>query len=355
MNTVQVVRSRAALAELRDEWNELAAAWRSPLLDFDWFESCAESLHDDSDLRVVTLRRAGALVGVAPLVLEHTTSGARLTLLGASKLFEPSGWLYASDEVVTDLLQPALALGRPMVLLRIAAHSALCRQVVGLTRGRAIAMVRDTAPSFAVATQGSWEAYYGGLSSRITSNLPRLRRKAEREIGRMDVVEHRPRPAEAQELLDTLISIEDSGWKGRRGSSLARRTDLQQFFRTYCQRAAERGRLRVATLSFGSNVAAVELSVEAYNRWWQLKIGYQDTIAQYYPGLHLTEASIRAAFARGCEAYEFLGGAETWEERWRPQVRPYQSLQVYPLTTGSVVSACRDFAGAVWRRAHTRV
>jgi hypothetical protein len=55
----------------------------------------------------------------------------------------------------------------------------------------------------------------------------------------------------------------------------------------------------VTTLSFGSNVAAVELSVEAYRRMWQLKIGSNDALAKFYPGLHLTEASIRSAFERG--------------------------------------------------------
>jgi CelD/BcsL family acetyltransferase involved in cellulose biosynthesis len=355
MSGATIVRSRAAVAALRDDWNALSASWRSPLLDHDWFASCADALHEDGDLRVVTVRRDGALSGVAPLVLERTPAGERLTLLGASRLFEPSGWLYASPTVLAELLEPALATGQPLMLARVASDSTLCREIGNLTRGRGVAVARTTAPSLAVATRGVWRDYYESLSSRITSNLPRVRRKAERDLGPMDVVERHPAVQDVDALLETLIAVENSGWKGRRGSSLASRADLRSFFRGYCRRAAAKRQLRVSTLSFGSHTAAVELSIEAYDRLWQLKIAYQDALAAYYPGLQLTERSIQSAFARGLEAYEFLGGAESWEERWRPETRAYQTLLVYPFSANGVMGACRDFAGAMLRKAHTAV
>ncbi|HET7219012.1 MAG TPA: GNAT family N-acetyltransferase [Vicinamibacterales bacterium] len=349
------MRSRTALEALRDEWNALASSWRSPLLDHEWFLSCAEALHGDEDLRVIVTRHAGAVDGIAPLALEHTSSGKRLTLLGASRLFEPSGWLYGSADVLSALLGPALGCGAPMLLPRVAAGSPLCREIAGLSRGRGIALVRDTSPSFAVPSRGPWAGYYDTLSTRITTNLPRLRRRAERELGPMQVVDRYPATFEVDALLESLVAVENSGWKGRRGSSLARREDLRRFFQAYCHRAAARRQLRVSTLSFGSHVAAIELSIDAYDRLWQLKIGYLDSLAAFYPGLHLTQHSIRTAFDRGLEAYEFLGGPESWEERWRPDVRRYQTLLVYPFSASGVMGACRDFAGALLRRAQTVV
>ena len=136
------------------------------------------------------------------------------------------------------------------------------------------------------------------------------------------------------------------------GSSLERRTDLRDFFRAYCRRAAGRGRLRVTLLRLGGTLGAMELATEAYGRLWQLKIGYHDQLAAYYPGLHLVEASIRAAFEQGLESYEFLGSAESWEERWRPEPRTYQLLAVYPFSVSGMIGAGRDLAGVVWRRTH---
>lgn len=354
MSGTSVVRSLSDLEQLREGWDAMATSRRTPLLEYDWFASCAEAFHHERELRIVAAERAGALAGVAPLALERVSNGTRLTLLGSSKLFEPSGWLYATPAVVPELMNAVLDFGRPIALQRIEAGSVLSQTIPDLSRGRALTVTRDTAPSMAVCTRGSWQDYYASLSTRITVNLPRLRRRAERTLGALAIVERHPQPSEVDEVLATLIAVEDSGWKGRQGSSLAQRSDLRDFFQRYCRRAASHGRLRVATLSFGVTVAAVELSIEAFERLWQLKIGYHEAAAQYYPGLQLTAASIRAAFERGLEAYEFLGSAEAWEERWRPEARRYQALLVYPFNTAGVVTACRDFAGAMWRRAQTR-
>ena len=132
----------------------------------------------------------------------------------------------------------------------------------------------------------------------MTVNLRRLRRKAERELGPQSVVQRIPRPSDVPDLLEILMKVEGSGWKARNGSALRDRSDLRDFFSRYAKRAAARGSLRVTTLSFGSTVAAVELSVEAHRRMWQLKIGYNGALRAYYPGLHLTGASLRAANTR---------------------------------------------------------
>jgi CelD/BcsL family acetyltransferase involved in cellulose biosynthesis len=352
--SLDVVRSLDALRPLREAWDALAATSRSPLLEYDWFMSCAETFHREQDLRVVVARANGSLSAIAPLACEFEGFGRRLVLLGATVLHEPGGWLFSSDEALASLIGRVAELNHPLLLQRIAAASPLCRMLPDLSKPRAITFVRETTPSLAVPTSGAWDDYYRQLSSRIRSNLPRLRRRVAREVGPLDVSERYPTPAEVDAVLNAFAAIERSGWKGRKGSSLAQRPDLSGFFRRYCRRAAERGRLRVMTLSFGANTAAMELSIEAYNRIWQLKIGFSDAFARYYPGLQLTEASIHAAFSRHLDAYEFLGVAEPWEERWRPDERGCRLVVSYPLTARGMAYACRDFAGAVVRRARSQ-
>jgi CelD/BcsL family acetyltransferase involved in cellulose biosynthesis len=167
-------------------------------------------------------------------------------------------------------------------------------------------------------------------------------------------MESYPAAGEVDAVLNAFAAVERSGWKGRRGASLAKRPDLRGFFRRYCRRAAERKRLRVMALSFGAEAAAMELSVEAYDRIWQLKIRYCDAFAQYYPGLLVTEASVRSSLDRHLEAYEFLGVAEPWEQRWQPDERDCRLVASYPLSARGMVGACRDVAGAVVRHARSR-
>ncbi len=345
-----MVRSVQQLKALGDEWDALSARFRLPLLDHDWFVSCAEAFHRDEDLRILTIRDGSSLSGAAPLVHERASAGRRLMLLGVSRLYEPCGWLFSSERALSELVDRALALGQPMILQRIPAESVTRAALTALPRYRAVTVVRSTAASLAVAARGSLDVYYTSLSSRITSNLPRVRKKAEKALGPVTVEQLDPRPSEVDELLELVIAVEGSGWKGRRGSALGSRADLREFFRRYCHRAAEKSRLRVSRLSFGSHVAAVELSLEAYARMWQLKIGYHEQLAPFYPGLHLTESSIRSTFERGLDAYEFLGSAAAWQEEWRPEARRYETLAVYPVTAPGVIGACQDVAGALWRR-----
>ena len=346
-----MIRSIPQLEAIRDEWDALSAPLQSPLLDHDWFLSCAEAFYGDGDLRVVTTRHRQVLVGAAPLVMEQSTGGGRLRLMGVSKLYEPSSWLSASAGAMPELIDQVLRLGHPMILQRMPADSPVALALAGTPRHRALTLVRSTAPALAVVTTGSWDAYHRSLSSQITTNLRRVRKKAEAALGRITVERLSPSPSEVDASLEMVSAIEGSGWKGRRGSSLASRDDLRDFFRRYCHRAAAKRRLRVSTLKFGSDVAAVELSVEAYRRMWQLKIGYQDGLSAYYPGLQLTESSIRDAFDRGLDAYEFLGSAAAWEERWRPEPRHFQTLAVYPVTAPGLIGACRDAFDLLRRRA----
>lgn len=341
-----MVRSIPQLESLRDAWDDLAARVESPLVEHDWFLSCAEALHREEDLRIVTTRAGGVLSGAAPLARED----GRLVILGSAALYEPADWLFASEDALSDLVDQATAAGRPMILRRMRADSEVAGALSRLPRRRALVAARPSADSLAVNTRGAWDTYHAGLSSRITSNLQRLRRKAEKALGPVTFLRHVPAPGEIDRYLEVFTAVEASGWKGRRGSSLASRADLRDFFRRYCRRAAARGRLRISTLSFGTRVGAVELSIEAYRRAWQLKIGYEESLAGYYPGLQLTEASIRSAFELGLEAYEFLGVAEEWERHWRPEARRYRGLAVYPVTVGGLTHACRDAAGAVWRK-----
>lgn len=341
-----MVRSIPQLEALRDEWHALAAPRRSPLAEHDWFMSCAEAFR--GDLRVVTAWEGGRLTGVAPLVLDGEKQPRRLTLLGASRLYEPGDWLYESVLAAEELTDRALAIGLPLVLQRVPEGS----DTVGAIhrrRRRALTAVRPAADSLAVRTDGAWGHYASSLSSHTTTNLRRVRKKAEAALGPMRVERVNPAPPQVDALLESFATIEGSGWKGRAGSSLASRADLKDFFRGYAHRLAERRHLQVARLWFGSHLAAAELSVDAYDRMWQLKIGYHEALSAFYPGLHLTGASIEDAFARGLQAYEFLGSAAPWEERWKPESRRFRAVVAYPITLGGLAGAAQDVLGHLWR------
>lgn len=343
---VDVVRDIADLDALRPAWTALAATMQSPLLDHEWFTAAAHAFHRDGELRVVTVCEDGVLTAAAPLVRHR--DGRRLTVIGSAALFEPAGWLFASPGALSTLVDAVVRLGSAVVVERVPAASAICERLPELTRGRALAIVRDAGPSYAVATDRPLAALEASLSARTRKALD------PRTVAGLRTRTWRPSAAEVDGVLGAFAALEGGGWKGASGSALSRRTDLAAFFARYASACADRQQLRVTTVHVGDDLAAMELAVAAYDRVWGLKIAYDERLSPIGPALRLVHASITAAVADGARSYEFLGSAESWQERWRPDVRQHRLIVVYPWRVAGVVTAARDVAERItqrWRRA----
>jgi len=344
-----VVRNVAWLRERRAAWDALAGAVGNPLLEADWILSGVDTLHRARDFRLVAIERDGRLCAAAPLVVSAQGRLGPLELAGMSTLYEPGDLLYDDDAALGELVAALVRQGRPLVLARLPAASPAVALITRAVRRPGLALVRSTASSLAIPIAGAWDAYEQSLSSRLTSNVKRLARRAARAHPvRTEVLS--PGSAEVPALFDRFMQVEASGWKGRASSSLMARPELRAFFERYLDRAASIGRLRVSMLWFGDRLAAAEIALVAYRRWWQLKIGYDDACADLYPGLQLTHASVRHAFDTGLEAYEFLGSAADWERRWNPEERRLVTLAVYPPTVAGAVGLGADLTRRAVRR-----
>jgi CelD/BcsL family acetyltransferase involved in cellulose biosynthesis len=348
--TMTPVRSLAALRTLQADWEAMEGRCGTPLLGFAWFLSAAESLYDERQLRIEVARSAGEVTGIAPLLEEPTEGGTRLTLLGTSRLFEPSDWLCADATTARALANQALEAGPPLLLERVPTTSCLCTLLPSISRS-GISISRVATPSLAVDTSGPWDRYAARLSASHTARLARLRRKAERDFGRVVIEAAALDPADVEPALERFVALEATGWKAREGSALGQQRQLFDFYRRYGRRAAAAGTFRVSTLMFGSNAAAMEIVVDAFNRRWQLKIAYDEGVARYAPGLQLVHHTVADSFARDLTAYEFLGVAEPWEQRWLPEPREYQKLMLYPASVRGAVEAIQDVTAFAWRRA----
>ena len=235
--------------------------------------------------------------------------------MGMHTLNEPSGLLYLNDAALEALLRALVSLGVPFALARLEAGSLTSRLLSSLVAAPGLVIVRRSASSLAVPLKGHWSEFEQLLSHRARISLPRLHRRAGR-LGPVRSETLSPSPDEVEGLLQVVMQVEVSGWKGRNGSAISLRPDLREFFSEYTKLAAARGRLRISLLWFGSRVAAVQLAVVAHGKWWQLKIAYDEAVGEHSPGLQLTYEVIRRAFAEGVTTFEFLGSAEKWEELW---------------------------------------
>jgi CelD/BcsL family acetyltransferase involved in cellulose biosynthesis len=345
---VTVIDSLAALAAMRDEWDQLAARHRWLLLEYDWVHSCAATLHDERDLRIVTVRAGGVLIAAAPLVRHRARGVERLELAGLRVLYEPSGFLYRDEAALETLCDAVLALRRPLVLQRLDATSPVggcLRRKMGL---RCWVRHHVTAATVSVPLAGTWTDYVRSLSGKLRWQQKRARSLAIAQ-GPVSVERLAPGPAEVSALFDQFVQLEAGGWKGESRSALLTKERLGRFFRTYAEAAAARGALRVWFLRIGSTLAAAQLTVEATGCVWVLKIAYDERLAQMSPGFQLTFTAIEDAFARGFEAYEFLGGADDWKLRWRGSLRSRELVVSYPVSGSGLTALAVDLAVRVGR------
>jgi len=345
---IQIIREPEELRDLEPEWRRLARKHGSPLLDFDWFFSAASTCCPPGKLFVTVYRGPRGKIAIAPL-FERNGHG-ELEILGTDLLSEPSGFLYSVPSAVAGLLPVLQQGGKSLFLKRIPVDSTERRlfQRFNLKRFFVTDEFENRAPYLPIV--GSWQKFEASLSSRRRSDLRRARRRAE-AMGRVEVHIWQPEVAGLQPQLERFYSVEAASWKGRNRTAILYRPRLRRFFDRFARLAAERGTLRLGKLTIGGEDAAGFLAVVYENRFFLLKIGYNDAFRKASPGILLIHEAIRYAFEKKLSTFEFLGYDEPWLHLWKPQYRNYLFLRAWPI---GPAGAWR-FLQNVLRKTHVRI
>lgn len=332
------------------DWDALAEPSGSPLLGADWFVACAETLCAESDLRVVVVRRNGAICAVAPLVVVRRGGVEWLEVLGVSTLYEPSGFLYDNAESLHHLVTKVVSLRIPTVLDRIPASSSLEAKFREVTRYRGVVFSRRTAEAAYVCTNGAWGEYFQSISGQRRYDYQRKRKRTE-QSGRVGIRIERPGlRASLPPMLEEVFRVEGAGWKGRSGSGLLANERVRKFMARYSEMACDRGTLLLCFLEVQGQPIATILGIEYARRFWVLKIGYDEGWARCSPGIQLTMETIHYAFDQGLEAYEFLGSEEPWQSIWPRCRHELISLVIYPLSVQGLLALSSHLHGFVMKR-----
>ncbi len=338
---IEVIQEKDQFASIKNQWDRLAETFGHPLFGHAWYLACADAFYADGDLRVVVLRSQDEIIAAAPLAVRKKNGLEYLELLGSFFLYEPSGLLYQDTDSLTKLLKHVLQLRRPLVLQRLTCfpnHSSLFGNMVNL---KAIPVRRSTAASAFLTLGKTWDAFWETLKSRRRYDFRRARRQAEK-YGSVRTTVHTPSASELGNLLHTAFVVESAGWKGRSGSALVKNACLQRFFEIYADLACKQQTLRLCFLHIGDSPAAMQIGLHTFNRFWLLKIGYDEKWGDCSPGMQLMNETIRYSLEHGLETYEFLGSEEKWIQAWPVEKRSYLSLGLYPFGAKGLLGLGRD-------------
>jgi CelD/BcsL family acetyltransferase involved in cellulose biosynthesis len=338
---VEVVSDYSAFLNLKDEWNELANSFPSPLLRHEWTDACLRTLYPKHTRpNIIVVRSGGQLRALAPLISVYQSGLRQLVMLGGNILHEPSGFLYDSEAALL-LLVHSLSKARTSLMLprfNVASPEALMLQETPAD-GRRFA--KSGGSSLRVPLKGPWDEFEATLSPGRRSHLRGYRRKAEK-LGKVEFSVVHPEADTLTPLLEEFFRLEASGWKGRTGTAALSNPHVHRCYCDYAHSAAQLGMLRLFFLKIDGKTIAGRIAVEHGQRLWELKIAYDEAYSKCMPGILLTHETLRYAVERGLQAHEFLGQAEAWERHWPCEEDEYVSMRVYPFSLTGQLSLAKD-------------
>jgi GNAT acetyltransferase-like protein len=211
--------------------------------------------------------------------------------------------------------------------------------------------------------EGRWEDYWRRRPRRLRKDVARNLARA-REIG---AVCYRTVSGEEEcdRLIERFLELHGERWADRgqrtRYAAPGRR---QRFLRAVTDAWFRAGKLFLAYLTIGGDVAAIDIGVgdqgKVYDVWGAMNIRF----AEISPGKLLQYHVIRDAFARGFREVDLGPGDDRYKSWWaeerrtsvrailyRGNPRVWLRYHLIPLAKRTVKAAARPLSRAPWRQA----
>lgn len=188
------------------------------------------------------------------------------------------------------------------------------------------------------------------LEDLLSKGLRKQIRRAIRQLESRGTLRlHVAHPAEgdlALRLLETGLSLEHAGWKGRAGTSLRANPRACRFVEDQTLALITKRQLCLALLELDGDVMAFEYGWCAKNVYHSYKIAYREEYARFSPGQLLVYHLLRHFWgSKQVRALDFVGPVDLAVRRWHPGYYSMGRVLMAPATLfgRAMVSAGRHF------------
>ena len=322
--TVHCFDSAGALRSAAPAWDDLwqrsavtVPSAQAELL-LQWFEHFAPRART----RILAVEQGGRFMAGLPLVEGRA---GRLLRIGKSPGNDwfPSADLLAdrsADAAVFDALVAALeGLGWPLVLFdAVDLESPRWQAFTDSLARLGNPWVSRDRFRIGIADIGrNWPDCQANWSSNHRRHMRKSAARAIRQ-GALELKVYDQLPPEAVEaLLQRGFEIEDSSWKGTRGSSVLKSPGIFEFYLRQARELAARGQLQLVFLESAGRPIAFEYGWNAKGVYHSLKVGYDAAAADLSPGQLLRLCLLERLHAEGRHRWlDFLGPLTPAIEKW---------------------------------------
>jgi CelD/BcsL family acetyltransferase involved in cellulose biosynthesis len=194
-----------------------------------------------------------------------------------------------SDAAAMRLLQAARNSGAHALVLRDVAIDGVTMGALATALGRdglRLRVLHCYERACLDATRDGDEVLHDALGSKKLKELRRQRHRLA-EHGTVDFAVARS-PRDVAAALETFLTLEASGWKGRRGTALIQHDGDAAFIRRATAALAETNQCEIVTLRAGDAAIAAGIVLRHQGRAFFFKIAVDEGFAKYSPGVQLT-------------------------------------------------------------------
>lgn len=328
---VAVLRSAAEIEALEPEWNALSehSDPRNPFLSYDWTRICLKHVCPGSSPYVMTVRREGGLVGVAPLRLDREAGFRVLRFVGDGRS-DYLGVLHTADAAgVEDTVLTALERRRGEWDLAVLRH--LADTYSRLHTRLVPRSLRACETEGTVAPHVTMDADWNTLLASGPGWLKRMA-KASRKWAKEGGTVTRHCGPDSAGRVGQIADIEGRSWKGREGVGRFQPGRGQELLRDALGALPPRGEMEVWLAHMDGRPVAFEINFLTPDRIWLYQGAYDEEYRKFSPGGVLDFLSIQRAWEAGAREYDFLSGDEPYKAERTNATRSLRYLALYPTT-----------------------
>jgi CelD/BcsL family acetyltransferase involved in cellulose biosynthesis len=322
---VDVIEDSRGFAALEDEWEDLhgQCPQATPFQSWAWLYSWWEYYGEGYELRLITVRHEGLLVGIIPLMLKRRWGHGRLLFVGTGlgdylDVIVRAGW---EDKALESGAQAL----KKMEGWRIADLQQLRPEAtaLGLHRwwdGCRTYVWQDSCPGVEIKP---WDELLASLSRNLRSTVRRSLRRAAADGLQRKVAD----PSNTKQAAQRLVALHKEAWRERNINPEHLTQRFEAFTVAAIERLAYRGLGSVSELWQDEEVLISCFLIFGRDFCGSYILGTSQKAMQQYQwsSLYIWDA-VEIARGRECSYLDLLRGEEPYKLRWNSRIIPTHRL-----------------------------